>query len=943
MGVVYQVWQPGLGRMAALKVVLAGPHAGPEHRARFRTEAEAVARLQHPNIVPIYEVGEHDGRPYMLLEYVQGGSLARKLGGTPLPARQGAELVETLARAIHHAHQKGVIHRDLTPGNILLTPEGQPKVTDFGLAKLLVGGEGRTQSGAILGTPSYMAPEQAGGRSKGVGPATDVYALGAVLYECLTGRPPFKAETPLETLLQVVDAEPARPAQLQPKVPRDLETICLKCLQKNPARRYASAAALADDLRRFLAGEPIQARPVSSWERGVKWARRRPALAGLVGVSGAATLALLIGGAVYNARLEAALREARAQRLRAEENFRQAREAVDRFIARIRDSRLREVPGLRPLHRQLLEEALTYYQNFLRQRPDDPALTAEWAVIQSRAASVLWMIGTNAEVTAAYQQARAAWEKVLAQNPNDRHARLELARVWVNLGTLHAQTAAPADALLFYQRGCDLYAQGAELAPDDPEVRGGLGGAYHSLGNLYSRLGRPTEAQQAYEQARDVLEKLVQSAPDVAKFQEYVARLHADLGAYASARGQRGHALQAYQRAGDLFQKLLNQDPRSTNYQDMQANNHRHIGLEQVQTGQMTAALESFRKARAIWHHLSETCPEVAQYQHRLARTHYSIADWHERSQQTAEALACFQQARVLQEGLAKRDPDQIDFLRDLASTCMRLGAVQLRIGLAVEAVGLYERSVEILQGIVARHPDRVPDRSSLGDALNDLGLALVAANRPAAALRAYEQAIPQQQAALAQAPEVVRYRRDLGYHYFNLANVQRRLGRLTDAAVTIRKYQDLWPQAPGVLYEVAIHWAQCVRLVGGGKADLPAAEQAQRQHYADEAVNALRLAIARGYKDLDRLKKEKDLDCLRGRDDFQQLVRDLERGRGGGEVVPPSPATPVRVPKGDSSLSPLAPQPHGRCVGTGARPYAHPSRGSADLLWLGGATRVHL
>jgi WD40 repeat protein len=291
MGVVYQARHIQLNRVVALKMVLAGGHAGEPELARFRAEAETIARLQHPNIVQIYEVGAQDGTPFFSLEFCAGGSLEKKLGGTPLPPREAARLVEVLALAMQAAHQKGIIHRDLKPANVLLAEDGTPKITDFGLAKKLDDSAGQTASGAILGTPSYMAPEQAGGRAREVGPLADVYALGAILYECLTGRPPFKAATPWDTLLQVLSGEPVPPRRLQPSVPRDLETICLKCLHKDPRRRYGTAQALADDLGRCLRGEPIVARPVGRGERLVKWMRRRPAVATLL----AALLVLGVG------------------------------------------------------------------------------------------------------------------------------------------------------------------------------------------------------------------------------------------------------------------------------------------------------------------------------------------------------------------------------------------------------------------------------------------------------------------------------------------------------------------------------------------------------------------------------------------------------------------------------------------------------------------------
>jgi eukaryotic-like serine/threonine-protein kinase len=285
MGVVYKARHLRLNRPVALKMLVAGAYAGPGERERFLREAEAVAGLRHPNIIQVHDVGDQDNRPYFTMEYVEGGSLAQMLSSTPQPARQAAALLATLAEAVQVAHQSGIVHRDLKPANVLLTADGTPKIADFGLARRLVGGAGLTQSGVPVGTPSYMAPEQARGQTRALGPAVDTYALGAMLYELLTGRPPFRAETAAETVLQVIYQEPVPPSRLNAKVPRDLETICLKCLHKDPERRYATAAALAEDLHRFQRGEPIVARRASVPERIGKWIRRHPTQSAMLAAS----------------------------------------------------------------------------------------------------------------------------------------------------------------------------------------------------------------------------------------------------------------------------------------------------------------------------------------------------------------------------------------------------------------------------------------------------------------------------------------------------------------------------------------------------------------------------------------------------------------------------------------------------------------------------------
>jgi hypothetical protein len=451
MGVVYQARQVSLNRVVALKMVSLGPHLRPEQRAallaRFRAEAEAVARLQHPHIVQIFEVGEHGGLPFFSLEFCEGGSLARLLGGKPQPAAAAAGQAELLARAVAYAHERGIVHRDLKPDNVLLAGDGQPKLTDFGLAKYLEDEPGAarmpTRDGQVLGSPSYMAPEQARGQARMAGPAADVYALGAILYEMLTGRPPFLAATPLETVRQVADEEPVPPRRLQPGVPRDLETACLKCLEKEPKKRYASAQALAEDLRRFREGRPIGARPVGRVGRGWRWCRRNPLPAALL-----ALLALTLAGG-FSAVTALWLRAARQAR-RAEVSVGHDRRMMHDYFARVSGDLRLQQPGARPLRKEMAEAALAYltdYQAVLREQGDDPGTRAELSRTYWCMGELMRLLGPADDALPNLKQAAALQEQLLAADPGDARLREDLAHSYASLGNLHNGRGRHEEAL----------------------------------------------------------------------------------------------------------------------------------------------------------------------------------------------------------------------------------------------------------------------------------------------------------------------------------------------------------------------------------------------------------------------------------------------------------------------------------------------------------------
>jgi tRNA A-37 threonylcarbamoyl transferase component Bud32 len=381
MGVVYKARQLSLNRPVALKMLRAGILAAEDDLRRFQNEAEAVALLDHPNIVPILEVGQYQGQRYFSMKLIVGPSLDRKLGEYTTNPKAAARLIRTLAEAVNHAHRRGILHRDLKPGNILLDERGEPHVTDFGLAKRVQADSELTQSGAILGTPAYMAPEQASGQRGMVTIATDICGLGASLYALLTGHAPFSGDSPLETLEQVRTRMPEPPRRTDPRVARDLQVIAMKCLEKDPTHRYASAQALAEDLGRYLVGKSIDARPVGLATRDWMWCKRKPVLAGLASALTIALLIALFGGIGVAVVERGRRREADACK-GAEMSFTMAQQAVEDYMTSVSENTLlKEQDSLdsRGLRRELLEDALKYYQRFVRQRSGDPLVRRELA------------------------------------------------------------------------------------------------------------------------------------------------------------------------------------------------------------------------------------------------------------------------------------------------------------------------------------------------------------------------------------------------------------------------------------------------------------------------------------------------------------------------------------------------------------------------------------
>ena len=436
MGVVYRARQVSLNRPVALKMLLAGTLATEEERRRFRVEAEAAAGLDHPNIVPVHEVGEHAGHPYLSMKLVEGGSLAGELTRFVEDPNAAAQLVAAVAGAVHHAHRRGVLHRDLKPSNVLLDADGVPHVVDFGLARRLEADGELTRSGAILGTPAYMAPEQAAGRRGEVTTATDVYGLGAILYALLTGRAPFGGDSVIETLEQVKSNAPEPPNARNRRVDRDLQTICMTCLEKEPTRRYKSAEALGEDLGRWLWGEPIMARPSGRLERAWRWCRRNPAVAVL---SGSVALLLITAMTV----LTIGIKRVAHEREKATELYHFARQAVDETYLWVTQYFPKQELGSDAVPPVFLKKASGFYRRFAADRGDDPPSIRLAGLVFRRLGQIQQRLGDLSESESAHRQSIALLERADAVAPGVPASRLSLAKSHYNLGTVLVEAARP--------------------------------------------------------------------------------------------------------------------------------------------------------------------------------------------------------------------------------------------------------------------------------------------------------------------------------------------------------------------------------------------------------------------------------------------------------------------------------------------------------------------
>jgi serine/threonine-protein kinase len=833
-----------IGRTVALKEIRNRYAEDPQCRQRFINEAEITGQLEHPGIVPVYSLGRDPrDRPFYAMKFVHGRTLADAIAAyhqtpTTLAFRDLLLRFVAVCQAVGYAHSKGVIHRDLKPANVMLGEYGETLVLDWGLAKRLCGATeaahpaptvplatakflsaaeraelpsaNLTVAGTILGTPAYMSPEQAAGETSQVGPASDIYALGIILYEILTGRIPFEADTTEALLARVLDSRPELPSQLNRRVSRQLEAICLKALSRRQEDRYASATELAQDIERWLADEPVRARRDSLWMRLMRWERRhKPLVAGVSALLLTAAVLVVVFVLVHD-------RLIRQEQQRTEENFNDARQAVEEMLAKVGEERLANVSGMDVVRRQLLEQALVFYEKFAQRHGDRAEVWFDTARAYRRVGAIRYLLGEKDRASEAYLQAIRRFEDLAASFPAESMHRQELALAQHDLAWLiHRKTDQPRNAEGYYQAALGLQRQLTSDHADKPIYRKELARTRHDYGLLLQITDRPEDAERELREAMRLRRELVAN-PGGPAYRRALAQVHNDLGLLLKERDRNAEAEAAFREAIDLQQQVIEQLPQD-----------------------------------AV-HELPDCEQEMVAFRNNLGLMLT-------KSNPTA-ALEEYGRASELGEDLLKRFPTRPDYRQELARTYLNAG--QLKPELTLKALHHYQRLVDENQG----GPDC---QSELGLTLNNL--ALVAYNRQDAneAKRLLNEAIRHQRSAWGANPNNPSVQQRLRDHYQGLAWVQLDLKDHAAAAAAARELVKSVPQGWDTYHRAAGYLARC--------AALAEEDQALANAYAQEAVELVSKAVAEGLADASKLHTD-TFAPLRNRSDFQRVVKSLSR-----------------------------------------------------------------
>ncbi len=865
MGVVYMADQDHpVRRRVAIKVVRAGMDSS-HIAARFEQERVALAMMDHPNIARVLDAGTtSDGRPYFAMELVKGIPITEYCDQYHLSLRERLELLIPVCRAVQHAHQKGIIHRDLKPSNVIVglyDARPIPKVIDFGVAKAvgqrLIDRTMFTEIGQIVGTLEYMAPEQAELNNLDVDTRADIYSLGALLYELLTGSTPFTAQqlrsVGISEMLRVIkDSDPAKPStristvadlpkvasnrQLDPTrlasaIRGELDWITLKCLEKDRGRRYESAIGLADDLERYLADEPVLACPPSASYRFRKIVRRnRPVIA-----AASAFAVLLVGGIVAQSIALVAVnreRKAKVVALEAEAKRRkQTQEALDAMSSQVIEDWLTKQPVLLPEHKQFLEMALGFYEDFATDSGQDEESRAAVAIAQQRVGTIRGRLGQHADAQAASRRSRDIFAQLVRDFPNQPKYRLELAKANLKLGYLMGLSGQFQEAEPEVRQGLEIYGHLTTDFPDETDYRRGQGETLTRLGVILKNLGRLRESRDAYEQALEIRRKLSDKFPNEPIYQE-------DLGS-------------TYLNLGNVLDDLA-------------------LSVE---------SLESHRKAVAIYEKLAAEASSVWRYRDQLAICLSNLGIVLNQDEKTEpDAEAAFRQSLAIRTQLAAEFPTVPEHRRGLAIALNNLGIVLKDTERWQEAEEAYRKTLAIHQQLAADYPTVVTHQNEVAGAMANLARILLLRNDPQGARELLEQALPHHQAALRTTPNHPAYRFYYRINRWRLTEAMLALKEHAAAADMAEQFLQAAVELPRDAYTAAGLLAECARLAENDDRLDAGERESHMTTYQDLAIAALRQAVDTGFTDVAQLKSDTTLDPLRSHEGFQALLRELDR-----------------------------------------------------------------
>jgi serine/threonine protein kinase/predicted Zn-dependent protease len=981
MGLVFVAeQQQPIRRRVALKVIKPGMDSR-QVIARFEAERQALALMDHPNIAKVYDGGTTGGergrvsapstpgagatrlagRPYFVMELVKGVPITDYCDQNQVPIRERLELFVHVCQAVQHAHQKGIIHRDIKPSNVMVAShDGTPvvKVIDFGVAKAigqhLTDKTIYTQFTQLIGSPLYMSPEQAGQSSLDIDTRTDIYSLGVLLYELLTGTTPFARErlreASYEEMRRIIrEEEPPKPStristlgqaattisvnrksdpkRLSQFCRGELDWIVMKALEKDRNRRYETVNGLARDIQRYLNDEPVQACPPSAWYRFRKLARRnKVALAMAAVVTGALVLLLvaLSAGVVLLGR----------ERNKAQSNFQKALQAVDDYFTQVSENKLlnSQLPGLQPLRKELLETALKYYQAFVEEHPEELAVRSELARAYFRVGSIQEEIATNAEAFQAYESSRGLWERLVNDQPGDSGFQQQLAECLRKIGRLQSTSLGqPGEGLQALQHAEALYeqlsltepknvefqsglartfedlarwssdrVQGSEelqfhrralekwqwLAEADPRFRSQLGSTTMSIGYYYTRTGKASEALGSFEQARQIFTKLCADTPGDTALLGELRRVYTNIGyVHCTRLAQYSEALRAYDQARQIVEQLTRDHPAVTEFQANKGGIYKQIGDALSCINQIEQAEDRYRESVVILDKVVEADPGNAGAQWSRADSYGRLGNAQLQLNHLPEALASSQKSQAILEELLRRDPDQIGYAMEQGRSYELAGRVYHKTRRWDDAIRSFRRAIELLEKI-PENSQRQNQRvlGNLANFYTGLGDVQRAAGQRVEAERTYRHVQDMREKYFGGGEDARGILELFCPAWISLAQLQIDSGKRQDARRSLQEMRTLMENLPQPhdedLYKLACVRAQLSRLAGSGQAPLTAPEQAERRQYLDQAMDALRKAIAAGYRNLAELQEDTNLDPLRDRADFQKLVAGLQAAK---------------------------------------------------------------